>query len=220
MEHLIEILKGIENLFAPESIAHYVEFLGPFIYVLIFIIAFLESFVFTGLIIPGTIMLVAMGFIASQGPINFFMLFMLTAIAAILGDILNFYLGMTQGARLIISVSGRFKIKTDYLRIGEDFFSHHGDKSIFIGRFVALIRPFIPFIAGIFKMPWKVFLFWNILSGFAWAGLYLTLGYFFGAAFKTIVQVSGRAGLILLIILAFALGTHLVRKRFVHPPNS
>ncbi len=213
MDSLIEILKSIENLFTPESIAHYVEIMGPLIYIFIFIIAFFESFIFTGLIIPGTIMLVAMGFIASQGPINFLMLFILTSIAAILGDMLNFYLGKTKGADLIIAVSGRFKIKTDYLKIGEEFFKAHGNKSVFIGRFVALIRPFIPFIAGIFKMPWRIFLFWNVLSGFIWAGIYLTLGYFFGRALDTIVQWSGRAGIIILILLIFILLTHFIKDK-------
>lgn len=213
MDLLIDILKAIENFFTPESIAHYVEVLGPWAYVFIFVIAFFESFIFTGLLIPGTLMLVAMGFIASHGPINFLALFLITATAAILGDVLNYYLGKTKGAALIVAVSGKFKIKTDYLKIGEDFFKAHGNKSVFIGRFVALIRPFIPFIAGIFKMPVPIFIFWNVLSGLLWAGLYLTLGYFFGRALDSIVAWSGRAGIIIMILLVFAIITHFIKDK-------
>lgn len=209
----MDIFGQLENLFSPESISYYVELFGVFVYIFIFIVAFFESFIFTGLILPGTLMLVAMGFIASQSPVNFTLLFAATSVAAILGDIANFYLGKTQGAGLIIALSGRFKLKTDYLKIGEDFFKAHGNKSVFIGRFIALIRPFIPFVAGIFKMPWGIFLFWNVLSGLIWAGLYLTLGYFFGTALQSIVEWSGRAGALLLIIAIFAVSTQLIKKK-------
>lgn len=213
MDFFIDLLKKIEGLFTPVNLAYYVEILGPWVYPLIFVIAFFESFIFTGLILPGTLMLLAMGFIASHGPISFTLLFILTSVAAVLGDIVNFYLGKTKGAGLIVAISGKFKIKTDYLRMGEDFFRLHGDKSVFIGRFVAVIRPFIPFVAGIFKMPWGIFLFWNILSGIIWSGLYLSLGYFFGRALDAILEWSGRAGMIVLVILILGLATHVIKRK-------
>lgn len=215
MEWIYSLANFVGNIFSPEAVAGYVETFGVFIYILIFIVAFLESFIFTGLVMPGTVMVVFMGFLAAQGPLNIFALFAVTAAAAILGDIFNYVLGLTQGGRLVVIISEKLKLKTDYLKIGEDFFLAHGDKSVFIGRFTALIRPFIPFVAGIFKMRWRIFLFWNILSGILWAGLYLALGYFFGAALQTVVEWSGRAAVVLLIILSFAIATYLVRKKTV-----
>ena len=209
----MELLHNLGAALSIESINHYVDFFGPFIYVLIFIIAFFESVVFAGLLLPGTLIVVATGFIASQGSLSICLLFVVTSTAAISGDIFNFYLGMTRGEKLITSITDKFGLKTDYLKIGEDFFRKHGDKSVFIGRFAAVMRPFIPFIAGIFKMRIRVFLFWNILSGVIWAGLFLALGYFFGAAIKTIVAWSGRAGVVIFVVAIFALVTHYVRKR-------
>lgn len=76
----------------------------------------------------------------------------------------------------------------------ESFVELHGGKSVFFGRFIGPIRPFVPYLAGALKMKVRIFAFWNITSGFAWAGLYLLLGYAFGEAWQEAVRWSSRIG--------------------------
>lgn len=196
-------------------ILEYIKTLGPLIYLLIFGIGILESFVLTGVFIPGTILIILIGFLAAQGVLDIYFLVGITAFGAMIGDVLSFYLGLKQGGPMLNRVSQYFKV--DYLKMGEDFFKKYGDKSVFIGRFIAVVRPFIPFTAGIFKMDLKIFLFWNALSALVWAALYLTLGYFFGAALNTIVLWSGRFGLILLGVAGFAVISYIVKLKLAKP---
>ena len=195
-----------------------VEAWGALIYLLIFVVAIFESFVLTGIFIPGTFFVVFIGFLSSQKVIDIYFLIFITSIGATIGDLFSFYLGKHKGVAILDRVNKYFK--ADYLNIGEDFFAKYGEKSVFIGRFVAVIRPFIPFVAGLFKMNLAKFLLWNVLSAFLWATLYLLLGYFFGAALSTIVEWSERISVTLFIILAFAAVSYFVRRKFTKPPKS
>lgn len=195
---------------------HYLNFIltqihiwGPLIYAFIFFVAIFESFVLTGILVPGTIIVLIIGFLASQGVLNFFLLLIFTSFGAAIGDTLSFYLGLKHGRK--IAAKMRHNFKTDYIGIGERFFKKHGSKSVFIGRFVAMIRPFVPFIAGFLDMNVEQFMIWNISSAILWSGLYLTLGFFFGRALHTIIFWASRVGFILLFIIIFAIISYMVK---------
>lgn len=177
-----------------------IQALGPFIYLFIFIVAAVESFVLTGVFLPGTLFIVLMGFLSAQGVLNIYAISLITTLGVILGDLLGFYFGQNQGKWFLNKMHKLFKM--DYVGAGEKFFESHGNKSVFIGRFVAVIRPFIPFVAGLLNMNFGKFLFSSILSAFVWTSLYLFLGYFFGAAFHAIAVWSGRVGMGLLAVIA------------------
>lgn len=150
---------------------------GNWGYLLLFLIIFLE----TGLVItpflPGDSLLFLAGIFAKQGVLNFFILFFILVFAAILGDTVNYFLGKSLG-RQFFAKSSLFKQK--HFDRAEIFYEKHGGFTIFIGRFIPIIRTFVPFLAGIGKMKYSKFIFYNILGAIGWVIFFLSLGYFFG----------------------------------------
>ncbi len=167
-----------------DSISHFlfhlfrhVSDLGPLAYGAIFLLTFIESFAFFGALVPGTPVVVFLGFLASKGEINIYLLIVMAIIGGILGDAVSYYLG-TKGTRFF---SYEKKIlNMNHLDRGKRFFAKYGDRSIFLSRFVGPIRPIVPFIAGLAQMDKKVFLFWNVTSSIVWSLFYVLLGYHFG----------------------------------------
>lgn len=180
-------------------------------YFIIVVLAFFESFAFIGLIVPGSIALIIGGFLASQGTLSIYYLFIFSALGAILGDSFSFYLGRKG----LISFNEKNKIfKPVLLERGKKFFKKYGNKSVFSGRFIGWVRPVIPFIAGLFKMDRNTFLFWNILSGLIWSVVHIFVGYFFGEAIKTIQIWSLKVTIFfLLLFLLVVLIWFFIRKR-------
>ncbi len=177
--------------------------IGVWGYWLVLFLSFAESVVLVGEVIPGSTLLIFIGFLSAQGILDIGDLIWFAAIGAILGDSLSYYLG-TKGTNFFRN-ENRF-LKTVHLERGQRFFKKHGDKSIFLGRFIGFLRPIVPFVAGLSEMSPKRFLFWNITSAFLWAASHLLLGYFFGSAFAVIetwgTRVSYGIGLLLLFFLA------------------
>ncbi len=157
--------------------------IGRLGYWLVLLISFAESIAFIGTILPGTTLVVFAGLLAARGHFNVVILILFAAVGAILGDGLSYFLG-TRGKNFFKN-ENKF-LKLSHLDKGEEFFKKHGPKSVFLGRFIGLIRPIIPFVAGLSKMNKWTFLLWNISSAFLWAIFYLLIGYFFGGAIDTI----------------------------------
>ncbi|MFA6158331.1 MAG: DedA family protein [Candidatus Paceibacterota bacterium] len=186
------------------SLAHLLptfEHLGMFGYWFVFLISFLESLALVGAFVPGALVVVSAGFFSSQGYLDIGDLIWFAAIGAILGDGVSYYLG-TKGERFFKNENRL--LKASHLDKGKAFFAKYGSKSVFIGRFVGIIRPITPFVAGLSKMPLRSFLFWNVTSAFLWAPLYLFVGYFFGDAFLQIEKWTGRVSMIAIGIASIA----------------
>jgi len=177
-------------------------------YWIVLAVALLESLVLVGIFIPGTVIVILAGFLAAKGYLDVGDLIWFAAIGAILGDGISFYLGK-KGTRLFHPNSKLFKLS--YLEKGVQFLKRHGTKSVFFGRFMGPIRPISPFVAGMFKMDTKRFYFWNVLSAFAWAALYVLLGYFFGQAWQAIATWSTRIGIFVVSLFFFLLAISAVR---------
>ena len=169
-------------------------------YLIIFILAFFESFAFVGLIIPGSIAVIIGGFLVAQGIMDLGDLFIFASLGAILGDSFSFYLGKKG----IISFHENNRIfKLSLLEKGESYFRKHGGKSVFWGRFIGWVRPIIPFVAGVFNLNKKTFYFWNILSGLLWAVTHIAVGFFFGQTWETISVWTTRGSAFLLGFFLF-----------------
>lgn len=174
------------------------EHLGNWGYWVIFLVAFLESLTIIGSFVPGTLITLFFGFLASQNFFEIGDLIWFAAIGAILGDVASFYLGR-KGTHLFKNENKLLKLS--HLEKGEKFFRRHGAKSLLLGRFAAPLRAIIPFIAGLSKMRQRPFWFWAVLGGFLWSAIYLFAGYFFGGALGAAEAWSARIGI---FILAFA----------------
>ncbi len=180
------------------SFLPYLDNLGALGYWVVFLIAFLEALAFIGAFVPGASIVVIAGFLSSHGYLHIGDLIWFAAIGAILGDAASYYLG-TKGTRFFREENRL--LKASHLERAQRYFERHGSKSIFFGRFIGPIRPVVPFVAGLSRMNMRTFIFWNVVSGFAWAISHLLLGYFFGGAFKAIEAWSTRAGFFVLGLL-------------------
>lgn len=171
--------------------------------------ALTESLPIVGLIVPGGVIVGFLGFLSATDIFELQKLILFAATGAILGDIISYCLGIygTKFFRLENKV-----LKLSYLESGKKFFKKHGSKSVFLGRFVGILRPIIPFVAGLFGMDKKNFLFWNVTSGICWAILFSLIGYFSGGALEVIKNWSGRIGLSVSGIIIFITAFYFLRK--------
>src|SRR5215216_8108719 len=144
-----------------------------------------------GIPVPGETALIAAALLAHDGQMDIVPLVALAAAAAIVGDNIGFAIGR-KGGRRLFELPGPFHAqRLAALEVGEPFFARHGPKAVFLGRWVAGLRIASAWLAGMNKMPWPTFLFWNALGGIAWA-VSVALGvYFVGHAFEDVIGIGG-----------------------------
>ncbi len=177
------------------------SFLVQYFPIILFFSAILESTPVIGTLTPGTLFFLFFGFTASKLNINISLLIMAATIGSVIGDIFAYIIGK-YGSHFLLK--HKKLLKHSHIEEGRRFFSNHGFKSIFIGRFVGPIRPIVPLIAGSIKMNISKFLFYDILSAFVWSALYILIGYYFGTYFREIEKwVSDISILITLILVIF-----------------
>jgi membrane-associated protein len=175
---------------------------GPWSYGILFLIIFLETgFVFTPFL-PGDSLIFAAGTLAAQGSLNIFMLFLLLAAAAVLGDTVNYWVGNYIGRKILNNKN----INKIYIVKTRHFFEKYGNKTIILARFFPIIRTFAPFLAGVGKMSYWKFLVYNIIGGILWVSIFVFGGYFFG----NIPFVKNNFTLVLIIIILVSIVPALV----------
>jgi membrane-associated protein len=151
---------------------------GAWTYGLLFFVVFMETGFVVTPFLPGDSLIFAAATFAARGSLNPWLLFILMVIAAFLGDTANYWIGNRIGAK---AYTGEVKwIKKEYMDRTHTFFEKHGGKTIFLARFVPIIRTFTPFVAGVSKMPYGYFITWNLIGGITWVATFILLGYFFG----------------------------------------
>ncbi|MGD0330897.1 MAG: DedA family protein [Nitrososphaeria archaeon] len=174
LEDLINFLIHLD-----QSLAFLIQQFGLWTYAILFLAIFGE----TGLVVtpffPGDSLLFVSGTFASKGSLNVEALFGLLALAAIMGDTVNYWIGYIVGPKIFRKENSRF-LKKEYLERARDFYQKYGAKTIIIARFVPIIRTFAPFVAGVGKMSYRRFLMYNIVGGVSWVAIFIFSGYFLG----------------------------------------
>jgi membrane-associated protein len=174
---MVELFKHILHLDFDWLFAHY----GTVIYVVLFMVIFIETGLVAMPFLPGDSLLFTAGLFARTGHLNLSYLLILLFIAAVLGDNCNYWVGRTVGLKIFqIKIKGNPIVKEKYLLQTQEFYEKHGTKAIIMARFVPFIRTFAPFAAGIGKMNYRKFLSFDILGGALWIGSLLIAGYLLG----------------------------------------
>jgi membrane protein DedA with SNARE-associated domain len=153
--------------------------------------------------LPGETALFAAGVLARNGEMEIGVVIAVAAAAAIIGDNAGYLLGR-RGARAVLLIPGPFgRHRREFFERGEPFFERHGPKAVFLGRFVSLLRIGVAWLAGMHRMRWSVFFFWNALGGIAWAALVGTLAYLLGPAVERFFALFGVLGLVVVLAAVF-----------------
>ncbi|HSJ86780.1 MAG TPA: DedA family protein [Anaerolineales bacterium] len=149
---------------------------GAWTYGLLFFVIFMETGFVVTPFLPGDSLLFAAGAFAAKGSLNVWLVIVLTMVAAIIGDTVNYWIGHSMGNR---AYNVKW-IKKEYLDRTHAFFEKHGGKTIFLARFVPIVRTFAPFVAGMGRMSYSYFFSYNVFGGIVWVLLFTLLGFFFG----------------------------------------
>jgi membrane-associated protein len=212
----VDALKYILDVFLhlDEHLHAVIEAWGPWTYVLLFMIILCETGLVVTPFLPGDSLLFAAGAMAALYPehLGILTLLGLLFVAAVLGDTLNYWIGRQVGPRA-------FRINTWFLKHEnlvktQAFYEKHGGKTIVLARFVPIIRTFAPFVAGVGRMDYRQFLWFNVLGGFLWVVLCTLAGYFFGNVpvvkenFELVV-----VGIVLMSVLPVAYELWATRRR-------
>lgn len=159
-----------------EQLANIISQYGTWTYAILFLIIFMETGFVVTPFLPGDSLLFAAGSFAGLGSLNLWVLLILLSIAAVVGDTVNYWIGHFMGDR---AYNVKW-IKKEYLDRTHAFFEKHGGKTIFLARFVPIVRTFAPFVAGMGKMSYGYFFSYNVFGGLVWVFLFTLMGYFFG----------------------------------------
>jgi Uncharacterized membrane-associated protein len=152
---------------------------GIWTYALIFLIIFCETGLVITPLLPGDSILFATGALASIGSLKILPLFIIFYLSAVIGDTVNYHIGQKVGTKILDKEDVKY-INKEYLKKAHSFYEKHGSMTIVVGRFIPIIRTFVPFVAGIGEMRYSKFIIYNMLGGFLWVVLFLGGGYFFG----------------------------------------
>lgn len=190
-------------------VTHFVHHYGLFF---LFAIVCLES---AGLWLPGETALIAAAVYASEGHLSIVGVVLVAAAAAIIGDNIGYWLGREVGRRLIYRYGWARRIADKVMPPAERFFARHGGKAVFLARFFGGVRVTGAWMAGITRMSWWRFLFWNASGGIVWAVAVSLIAFYAGKAAADSIGrygVFGGIGIVGLLVLGLV-GLHLWRRR-------
>lgn len=179
-----------------DLIEHYMLIYG---YWAVFFGVMLEN---AGLPVPGETILLVGGYFAASHPdeFNLFRVMATAAVGAAVGDNIGFAIGHHYGRGFLLRIGRFFFLTPKRFEHMEGFFERHGNKTILVARFITGLRVFAALLAGASrKMPWRVFLMYNLAGAVLWAVVITLLGYLFGQSLPLLVKWVGRTGTILLI---------------------
>lgn len=176
MSQLIDIFLHLDVHLAELSMA-----MGPWLYLVLFLIVFAETGLVVTPFLPGDSLLFATGALCAipEAGLSVHAMVALLIVAGILGDGVNYAVGYLVGPKVFTSDTGLFLNKKHLLKT-EEFYHRHGPFTIVIARFVPIVRTFAPFVAGIGKMAYRKFAAYNVLGAVAWVVSFTYGGYWFG----------------------------------------
>jgi membrane-associated protein len=175
-------------------IAAFLSIPGPWVVGAVFFLSAAETALFVGFVVPGELAVILGGVLASRARVPLPAVIAASVAGPILGDSIGYYLGRRYGENT------RHKRLRKRWAKARSWVKNKGAPAVFLGRFVAFVRSFIPAAAGVSKMPYRRFLPWNVAAGILWGAGSALLGYFAGENFEAVARAMGWFGLALLAV--------------------
>src|SRR4051794_36362788 len=147
-----------------------------------------------GVPVPGETALFTAGILAAGGHLEIEVVIVIAAAAAIVGDNIGFAIGRRLGRRLLLAPGPLERHRRRVVEVGEPFFERHGPKAAFLGRWITGLRITSAWLAGVNRMSWPTFLFWNALGGICWAASVSLVAYYLGRGAERVLNVAGLGG--------------------------
>jgi membrane-associated protein len=176
----------------------------------VFAIVFAETGMLLGLFLPGDSLLFVAGLFAWHGYFSIWILVIGTTIAAIIGDSTGYWIGKKAGPRIFVREESFF-FKKSHVEKTQSFFDRYGAWTIFVAHFIPFVRTIAPTMAGVGQMPYRIFLFWNVLGGIAWTALFIFSGYFLGRLLPNGEQVLTYVTVGIIVVSLIPAGIQIVR---------
>ncbi|MBW3578958.1 MAG: DedA family protein [Actinobacteria bacterium] len=191
---------------------------GPVAYTVIGLLAYGEAAAFLGLVTPGETAMVLGGVLAAEDQVSLVTMAAVAAVAAALGDSTGYWLGRRWGRQLAEwePVRARFGERID--RTAE-YFKDRGGSAVALGRWATVLRTFLPFVAGLSRMPYGRFLLFSVPSALVWAVSFVSLGYVAGRSWRVIQRYAGPASLLVLLLIVVAFLIRVAARRAMREPQ-
>jgi membrane protein DedA with SNARE-associated domain len=202
----------LENLI--EDFAHS---LGSWAYLFVAVMAIAETAAFVGFIAPGEFTIILGGVLAGEGTLSIGLLIGIVWASIVTGDSIGFLLGHRLGRNFAIKHGHRVRLTEERIQRVERYFSRHGGKTIFIGRWIGFVRPLMPFTAGASGMAYRRFLPYDVLSAGLFGSFFCLLGFIFWHSLDRITAIAGRGAIGLGVLAVVIVGGTIAFKRLRDP---
>src|SRR5919199_3457669 len=199
-----------------QTLDYILSLIGQYGYLIVFFGVMLESI---GEPLPGETILLASGFLVHQGALDLGDAIAFGISGAVIGDQIGYWVGREGGRPFVLRWGRYVRITPERLGRAEGFFARHGGKAVFLARFVAGLRIFGALVAGISRMRWRTFLFYNALGGAVWATAAVSAGYLLGGSLGMVERWTGRASALLAGLLLIGVVLYLAYRWVVSHPE-
>ncbi|QQS09417.1 MAG: VTT domain-containing protein [Phycisphaerales bacterium] len=213
MQQFLDIFRDLPGFLDGFIASH-----GPWVYGLLFAIIFAETGLVVAPFLPGDSLLFTVGALCARGSMTLWIASVLLVVAAILGDAVNYHLGKWIGPRVfrneLTDTFWKRALNRKHLDRAHEFYEKYGGKAVILGRFIPIVRTFVPFVAGAGAMNYSKFVLYNISGAVLWIGVCIGAGYLFGnipwvnANFEAVI-----IGIIVVSLIPVAVEWVLARRR-------
>ena len=208
-------MEFLHSLYSPEGLQHLIATGGL---LLLVVIIYAETGLFIGFFLPGDSLLVTAGLVAAGNPdvLNINHMILALCVAAIAGDNTGYWFGRKTGPALYGRRDGRF-FKKKHLQSAHTFYERHGAKTIFLARFVPIIRTFGPIAAGVAEMPYRRFLPFSIGGGITWITSMSLLGYTLGTRYPSLGKSIDKVIIVIIVLSLLPMLVHYLKEKKREP---
>jgi membrane protein DedA with SNARE-associated domain len=179
---------------------------APWGYIIVGVATFLENSVGAGVIVPGETLVIVGGFYARRGELWLPLVTAVSFVGAVLGDNLGFWIGRRFGRGFLQRHGPKLFVTPERLENAERYYALHGGKTIFLARFIPVVRSVGFIVAGVARMDWRRFIVYDVAGALIWAVTHSVVGYALGASYERWQRYATPAGLALLLVLLFLIG--------------